>query len=196
MAIDIVPGYGESIDEEKIEKHGLTLTEVTEMSGETNFKSWVDAKEHLESFNRVLWFSGSASDAAESFPWVSEEVKDSFRNLKTQGEDSHFVLPFTHSDGARFSIVGIENIRGNTIINFINSRSQPESISILGKVSLKTILDAEYEVVFPKNVLVWPDIFDAGCVESHRNLENGTSDGFMCSRENTKFYFQSQNQFR
>lgn len=176
-------------------------TSFNEAKTANNFENWTEARIFIESEVGAQWLLGNPSEEVETFPWNSPETWEMFSGLNSVGNQPHFVFLIPHTDNQQFSVMGIENIEGETIISYIGQDHNSKTIVIQENVQIKELLDNGYgyEKLFEGSTTVWPSLNypignEDNCSPRFQEKVTGATSGFACSEDNKRgFYFQSQN---
>jgi hypothetical protein len=160
------------------------------------FDETQDALIFLEEEKGAQWLPGTFATEVTNFPESSTAEWNMFSGLKTVGYDPHYVLLVSNASGDKVSVIGVETIRGNTYLDFVDFEGHPAVIRIKGPPDYKTLQGANYtDNFFANAVMVWPNIsFPKGdCAPRKRNPVTGVTDGQTCSLDKMSgFYFQYQ----
>ncbi len=156
------------------------------------FKDLEEARTFLEAQGGSKWIQGDAVKQLESMPWQNSQAWTSFRDLKTIGDNSHFVYLIPKSDGTSFSVLGLEPGQGGAVIDFVDGAGKPQAIKVNTPISLKSLIKKDYETLATLPVFVGPDLLEKqGSPNYIKMPEPGMYEGFVHSTDGTRYhYFQ------
>ncbi len=163
-----------------------------------NFETMEDALAYLESESGTTWILGDPMNEITYYPWKTPEAWSVFENLKTIGDQPHFVFLVPNAKGNKFSPIGTESFYGNTLLDFVDVKGNPTTILVKGSLDLKKLLGKNSDILWEKNIMVWPDMsYPSGnCPVQTGSPVPGVTEGFACTVDGKRgHYFQAQSKF-
>ena len=124
-----------------------------------------------------------------------------FSDLGTTGNNPHFVFMIPNSvNGSKFSVLGVENIGSNIVIDYIDNNGNSRTVTFKGPLKLDDLLGVNHQAMFENSAMVWPDMnYPVGnstalCTSRFQNPSSNTTEGFACSLDGKRgHFFQAQN---
>lgn len=170
-----------------------------EISEALELDSLDEVREFLEGGEGSKWLSGDYKQEISEFPWNSEEAWKMFGDLKTVGDREHYVVLMPHpSDKNKFSMVGLETVNGQYLIDYIDADGNPKIVVSKTPFTLKDVVGLEnYDDTIYNSCVVWPDIpTNIGNPTTRFFSKTGgeTTNGWVQSSDGTRYHaFASQN---